>query len=102
MPVGASDARLTDAIKSQDHAAIRALLDGGVDVNAPSGDGASAALHWAVRRDDARAVDLLLAHGANVNAANDYGVTPLALSCINRGTQMVDRLLTGWARIRMP
>ena len=96
MPVAASDVRLTDAIKSQDHAAIRALLDGGVDVNAPSGDGATA-LHWAVRWDDARAVDLLLAHGASVDAANDYGVTPLALACINGGLQMVVRLLTAGA-----
>ena len=96
MPAPASEARLTEATKRQDHAAIRTLLGDGVDVNAPSGDGATA-LHWAVRGDDAQAVELLLTHGANVDAANDYGVTPLALACINRGAGMVDRLLAAGA-----
>jgi ankyrin repeat protein len=43
------------------------------------------------------AADLLIRAGANVNAANEYGVTPLALACVNRSTGMVETLLKGGA-----
>src|SRR6184192_3352322 len=59
----ASDARLIDAIKAHDTAAVRALLKARADVNATQGDGATA-LHWAARYDDLPAVDLLLRAGA--------------------------------------
>ena len=42
---------LVDAVKQKDQAAVRALLQKHVDVNAPEGDGATA-LHWAVYGDD--------------------------------------------------
>ena len=92
MSAGASDVRLTEAIKSKNYETVRALIQAGADVNAPEGDGATT-LHWAVRWDDAEAADLLLRAGAHVNAANDYGVTPLSLACINRNAPMITRLL---------
>ncbi|MCY4601729.1 MAG: ankyrin repeat domain-containing protein, partial [Acidobacteria bacterium] len=79
---GASDAPLVEAARAGDVEAVRALLDGGADANAPAVDGATA-LHWAVHRDDAETVDLLLAAGADSMAANRYGGTPLRLG----GTQ---------------
>ena len=93
---GAAELRLTEAVRSGDHAALRTLLDGGADVNAPQEDGATP-LHWAVRRDDAGAVDLLLRAGADAGAANNYGVTPLSLACINRNADMVGKLLAAGA-----
>ena len=60
----------------------------------PQGDGATA-LHWAAHWDDAAIADVLIAAGATVDAADDHGVTPLALACLNGSTTMVERLLEG-------
>ena len=46
-------------------AAVRALIARRTDVNASSGDGATA-LHWAAYNDDRAMVELLLAAGARV------------------------------------
>ncbi len=58
-----SDLQLIEAVRSQDHQAVQLLLDKGVDVNVPEGDGATA-LHWAVERNDAPLVDALVQAGA--------------------------------------
>jgi ankyrin len=87
---------LIDAARNADTAAVRALLQKKVDVNAAEGDGATA-LHWASYRDNLEAADLLLRAGANVNAANDLGATPLWLAAQNRSAAMVKRLLEGGA-----
>ncbi len=91
-----ADLQLKEAVRGGDHAAVRALVDDGADVNAPEADGATV-LHWAVRWDDPESVDLLLDAGADAGAANAYGVTPLALACINRSTPLVVRLLEAGA-----
>ncbi len=96
MPAEAADARLKEAVRSGDHALLRALIEQGVDVNAPEGDGATL-LHWAVRWDDVAAVDLLLQAGARPGATNAYGVTPLSLACVNRSAPVVERLLAAGA-----
>ena len=88
--------QLIEAVKARDHRSVRALLDGGADVNAREGDGATA-LHWAVERDDAEVADALLRAGADVTAANDYGVTPASLACLNRNAAMLERLLAAGA-----
>src|SRR6188472_1653639 len=79
----AADVRLVDAVKDGNVEAVRALLKGRVDVNAPQGDGTTA-LHWAVQQDDLDTVGLLIGAGARVDVANDNGVTPLYLACTNR------------------
>jgi ankyrin repeat protein len=88
-----ADVRLVQAVKAQDHEAIRLLLKARVDVDATEGDG-STALHWAAHRNDAETVAALIARGANVNAATDLNVAPLSLACLNGNGVIVERLLS--------
>jgi ankyrin repeat protein len=88
--------RVVDAVKRQDPLAVRSLLDGGADVNATQGDGATA-LHWAAYWNDLTMAQLLLEAGARVSAANDLGVTPLWLACNNGSAAMAETLLDAGA-----
>ena len=88
--------RLTEAVRHQDSAAVRALLAEGAPVNETGGDG-FAPLHWAAQWNHAEIADLLIAAGADANAATRYGVTPLTLACINASAGMVERLLLAGA-----
>jgi ankyrin repeat protein len=90
------DARLADAAKKMDRAAIRALLKQRVDVNSPQVDGTTA-LHWTAYQDDLETAALLVPAGANVKAANRYGVTPLSLACTNGNGAMVELFLKAGA-----
>jgi ankyrin repeat protein len=92
----ASDARLADAAKSLDRAAVRLLLEQRADVNAPQADGTTA-LHWAAHQDDLETARLLVRAGANARAVNRYGVTPLSLACTNGRGAMVELLLNAGA-----
>ena len=76
-----SDARLSDATRKGDRAAVRSLLQEKVDVNAPGKDGTTA-LHWAVRANDLETVELLIRAGATVKAPDRYGVIPLYLAAV--------------------
>lgn len=90
------DERLVEAVKRQDKAAARALLNQNLDVNTRQADGATA-LHWAAHWDDAEIAGLLIRAGADVNAANDHGVTALALACTNGSAAMTATLLRAGA-----
>ena len=90
------DLRLLQAVKDQDDASARALLERHADVNAQQGDGATA-LHWAAYHDDLAMADALIRAGARVDTPNDLGSTPLHLACNNRSMAMVDRLLAAKA-----
>lgn len=92
-----SDLRLIEAVKDQDRAAIRSLLDQKTDVKAAQSDG-STVLHWAAYREDIETADLLIRAGADLNAANQYGLTPLALACSTRNAAMVEKLLNAGAK----
>ena len=93
------DLRLVEAVRAGDPPAVRALLAGGIDVNAVQPDGATA-LHWAAYRDDAETAALLLGAGAAAGAANDLGVTPLYLACENGNAALVRALLAAGADAR--
>ena len=90
------DLRLVDATQRKDAEAVRSLLNERVDIDTPHADGATA-LAWAVHWDALDIASLLIGAGANVNAANELGVTPLMLACINGSAPMVDALLQAGA-----
>jgi ankyrin repeat protein len=89
---------LADAARTQDRAAIRAMLKQKGDVNAPQPDGATA-LHWATHWDDMETVELLLSAGAAVDVKNDYGVTPISLASENANLLVVQRLIKAGANV---
>ena len=91
------DLRLVNAVKQRDAQAVDRLIKQKVDVNTPQGDGATA-LHWAAHWDDLATAGLLIAAGANVNAAEDGGMLPLNLACLNGSAAMVERLLKAGAK----
>jgi ankyrin repeat protein len=91
-----TDARLADAAMKRDTAAVRALIEQKVDVNAPGRDG-TPALHWLVRVDDLDSAKLLIRAGADARLANRYGVTPLYLACANGNAEMIRLLLDAGA-----
>ena len=88
----ATDARLSDAVRSGNENAVRSLIAAKVDVNAPSAD-SSTPLHWAVQQNNFELADLLIDAGANVNAKTRYNVTPLTLACTNGNAKIIERLL---------
>ena len=87
---------LIEAVRNQDHDAVRALLAEEVDVNAPQPDGATA-LHWAVHWEDLALANLLIGAGADPNVANDLEVTPLVMACTSGNAALVGRLLAAGA-----
>ena len=90
------DLRLVDAVKNQNTAATRRLLQQDIDVNISQSDGVTA-LHWAAHWNDHDTASLLIRAGAAVDAANDLGVTPLSLACVNGSAVLVATLLQAGA-----
>ncbi len=88
--------QLTDAVKSGDVAAVKALLAQKPDVNAAAAD-SSTPLHWAVDTNNLEIANLLLSAGANVNGSTRYKITPLALAAGNGNAAMIGRLLDAGA-----
>ena len=83
---------LVGAARSNDFAAVRALLDAGGEVDARAADGATA-LHWAAHWDDLEAARALLEAGAAADPANRYQVTPLMLAASNGSAPMIALLI---------
>ena len=87
---------IVDAVRAEDAAAVRALLEQQVDVNAAEVDGTTA-LHWAAYQGDVETARLLLAAGARTGVTNRYGVTPLALAAERGEAPIVGALLEAGA-----
>src|SRR5215831_10026151 len=67
---------LFHAIQTADNAAVKRLLDGGIDANAKDPDGTPAVMA-ATLFADSQTIRLLLDHGAGPNATNGVGATAL-------------------------
>jgi ankyrin repeat protein len=99
VPYAAPDsdaARLIDAVRAGDQAAVAALIGQHANANAAEADGTTA-LQWAVRQDDLAIAGQLLKAGADVKAANRYGITALHLACVNGNAAMIERLIASGA-----
>ena len=80
---------LVYAVRSDDLASVKALLEAGADVNQVTGYGWSPLL-VATQNRYYRLGAFLLDHGANVNLANKGGWTPLYLATDNRNIESGD------------
>jgi len=78
-PLDPKAARLMDAALHRQTAAVKQLLDEGVNVNVKNEAGATPLMRAAAANDPATA-RLLLDRGANVNARSDDGRTPLLIA----------------------
>ena len=87
-----ADPELVGAARSNDFAAVRALLDAGGEANVRAVDGATA-LHWAAHWDDLEAAQALLEAGAAADQTNRYQVTPLMLAASNGSAPMIALLI---------
>ncbi len=93
------DAPVADAARIGDLHAVRALLQGGADVNAAHGDGMSA-LHWAAERGDAEMVEALAQAGAAVDAVTRIGhYTPLHVASTGGHAAVIERLVEAGADV---
>jgi ankyrin repeat protein len=91
---GAQD--LPDAAEEGDMAAVRSLLDSGVDVNQAQTNG-STALHWAVYRNDADTVALLIGRGVDVTVRTREEISPLFMATLYGNEQIIQSLLDAGA-----
>jgi ankyrin repeat protein len=96
---GGADNRLIQAVRGDDHAAIKRLLAAHVNVNAPLPD-KSTVLAWAVDRQDEESVGLLLSAGAKPDVADAEGVTPITLACELGNPVIVGALLNAGANAK--
>lgn len=97
---GAADTRLVDAARQKDAAAVRTLIDQGVDVNIADGDG-STPLHWAASHGDLEMTSRLLKAGASVTATTRIGaMTPLVMAARNGSEAVIRALLQAGANGR--
>ena len=87
---------LIDAARSDDPAAVKALLAEGQGVDTRQADGATA-LAWAAMRSNTGIAELLLNAGAEPDLANELGVGPLSLAIQNGSAAMVHLLLENGA-----
>lgn len=92
---------LCRAVRMANHAAVRLLLEGGIDPNAMDDDG-ERPLHLAARMDDGVAANFLLAKGADFGEVNFAGQTPLdvALAHSDRVTELLAEAGAPWGPLR--
>lgn len=99
--IDSKDVELVKAAQHRDWKTVRALAAQHININTPQADGATA-LQWTAHWDDLETAQVLIRAGGNVNAANDFGVTPLFLACVNASSKMVETLVAAGANPNSP
>jgi len=84
--------QLCDAIRQRDVIKVKAVLEGGTDVNAKDKSGQTP-LHLAANEPNTEIIALLLTKGANVNATNNIGWTPLFGAALHGNRAIAELLL---------
>ena len=88
---------IADAAMRGDAEEVRALIERGLDVNAPQGDGMTA-LHWAAETGSTEIAHILLGVGADSEAVTRNGnYTPLHLAARTGSASVVEALLEAGA-----
>jgi len=90
--------RLLQAVWNEDAAAVKELLQTGINPNARTKMGAIP-LHVAAKKDKAEITRTLIAHGADVNASDENGLTPLMAAASVGRVQNMEALLAAGADI---
>ena len=98
--VPAAQSPISTAAKAGDHAAVRRLIAGKADVNAPAADG-STALLWAVYNSDIDMVRALLAAGAKTDVVNKYGMSPILQASRTGDLAIIEALVKAGANAKM-
>jgi ankyrin repeat protein len=94
-----AEAPVADAAMREDVDAVRALLQGGADVNAAQGDGMTA-LHWAAEHGHVDLTDMLIYAGANLGPTTRVGAyTPLMVGARAGQGAIVGHLLEAGADV---
>lgn len=85
---------LTALLAAQDLPCIKALIQGGANVNAADVDGETVLMHWLSRpdREAEKVIRLLIANGADVHCGAEAGETSL-MRAVEAGNAAVVRLL---------
>jgi ankyrin repeat protein len=92
-----ANSSVADAAKAGDVAAVKAMLQKGVDVNEAHGDGMTA-LHWAASHGDAELAQMLLSAGANIRATTRLGgITALHMASQGGHAKVVAALMAAGA-----
>ncbi len=89
---------LIRAVKAGDATAVAAMIQQGVDVNAPEANGTTP-LHWAVYQQNAALVKRLLAAHAKVSVVNQFGSTPMQEAALTGNAEIIKMLLAAGADV---
>lgn len=92
MGSGVPDARLIDAVDSNNYDAVRTAIAKGADINMRGSHGETPLIK-AILCDDPRIFRFLLERGADVNLATVNGYSPLTFACLQNNFEYVRNIL---------
>jgi ankyrin repeat protein len=92
LPKASATNQLVEALRSDDHAALKGALAKGADVNTVLPETITP-IYLAVDHQDAEAVHMLLSAGAKAEVKDQDGNTPLLLACQLGNPDIVNALL---------
>jgi len=95
-PKAYSSSAIAEAIRANDVAQSRELIEAGTDVNFAEADGTTPLL-WAVYKSSMETVQLLLDAGADPNISNSLDITPLMQASRYGNADMISALLASGA-----